>query len=260
MDLRKRTALVTGASSGIGAAMATALAARGADVVLVARRADRLTALGERLERDFGVRAHPISRDLVAAGAAATLADELAARGLTIDVLVNNAGFGTHGLFVTEEPQRVSDEIALNVTALVELTHALLPGMVDRDYGAVINVASTAAFQPLPHMAVYGATKAFVLSFTEALWGELEGTGVKALTLCPGATDTEFFDVGPGDQANLGARQSPDEVVALCLAALDRKSSPPSVIAGFRNAALAKAPRFVTRRTTIRLAGRMMAG
>jgi len=260
MDVTKRTALITGASSGIGAAMATALAARGADVVLVARRADRLTELAQRLEADYGVRAHAISRDLIKDGAAAELAAEVASLGLTIDVLVNNAGFATRSSFVTEDAARVSDEIALNVTALVELTHAFLPGMVQRHFGAVINVASTAAFQPLPVMAVYGATKAFVLSFTEALWGELEGSGVKALTLCPGATDTEFFDVGPGSDSSIGERQSPDEVVAVCLKALDKPSSPPTVISGFRNAALAKAPRLLSRKATIRASRRVMAG
>jgi short-subunit dehydrogenase len=206
-----------------------------------------------------GITAHVISRDLIKDGAAAELAAELATMGVTVDVLVNNAGFGTRGLLIEEDSARISDEIALNVTAVVELTHALLPGMVARGYGAVINVASTAAFQPLPKMAVYGATKAFVLSFTEALWGELEGTGVKALTLCPGATDTEFFDVGPGSNSSIGTRQSADDVVSVCLKALDKTSSPPTVISGFGNAALAKAPRFLSRRATIRASRRVMA-
>lgn len=260
MNLNDRTALVTGASSGIGAALATALAARGANVVLVARREDRLIHLAERLQSDFGVTAHVISRDLVKDGAAADLADEVAGLGLTIDVLVNNAGFGTHSSFVDEDAARVSDEIALNVTVLVELTRALLPGMVERGFGAVVNVASTAAFQPLPQMAVYGATKAFVLSFTEALWGELEGSGVWALTLCPGATETEFFAAGPGEQASVGPRQSVDDVVAACMKALDKPSPPPTVVSGLLNAALAKAPRFLSRRATIRVSRRVMAG
>lgn len=260
MDLQNRTALVTGASSGIGAAMATALAARGSNLVLVARRADRLTELADRLQATYGVQAHVISRDLVKDGAATEIHEEVSRQGITIDALVNNAGFATRAKFVDEEAARVSDEIALNVTALVELTHAFLPGMLERGFGAVINVASTAAFQPLPLMAVYGASKAFDLSFTEALWGELEGTGVKAITLCPGATDTEFFDVGPGSDSSIGARQSPDDVVAVCLKALDRPSSPPTVISGFRNAALAKAPRFLSRKGTIRASRRVMAG
>ena len=260
MDFKNRTALVTGASSGIGAGLATALAARGADVVLVARREDRLSELAHRLQHDFGITAHAISRDLTQPDASAGLVEDLAARGLTVDVLVNNAGFGTHSAFVKEDASRVSDEIALNVAVLVALTRALLPGMVERDFGAVVNVASTAAFQPLPQMAVYGATKAFVLSFTEALWGELEGSGVKALALCPGATDTEFFGVGPGERASIGARQSVDEVVALCMKALDKTASPPTVISGFRNAALAQSPRFLPRKAMIRLSRRVMNG
>jgi uncharacterized protein len=260
MDLRNRTALVTGASSGIGAAMATALAARGADVVLVARRADRLADVAQRLQADFGVTAHAVSRDLAADGAATALMADLDGLGVTIDVLVNNAGFGTHSLFVEEDPSRISDEISLNVAVLVQLTRALLPGMVERDFGAVVNVASTAAFQPLPRMAVYGATKAFVLSFTEALWGELEGTGVTALTLCPGATDTEFFGSGPGERASIGTRQSVDEVVAVCMRALEKQSSPPTVISGTRNALMAQAARFMPRRAMIRASRRVMAG
>jgi short-subunit dehydrogenase len=259
MELKSRTALVTGASSGIGAVMATALAARGADVVLVARRADRLESLATRLRSEFGITASAISKDLAQDGAAADLAADLAGRGLTIDVLVNNAGFGTRATFVEEDEARISDEIMLNVKVLVELTRALLPGMVERDFGAVVNVASTAAFQPLPKMAVYGATKAFVLSFTEALWGELEGTGVKALTLCPGATDTEFFDVGPGASSSIGPRQSVEDVVSICLKALDKSSSPPTIIAGRRNALLAQSPRILSRRAMIRASRRVMA-
>jgi short-subunit dehydrogenase len=255
-----KVAVVTGASSGIGAALATALAARGANVVLVARREDRLRDLADRLQADFGITAHVVSRDLVLPGAADDLAAEIADRGITIDVLVNNAGFGTHSTFVDEDPMRIADEIALNVTVLVQLTRALLPGMVQRGTGAVVNVASTAAFQPLPRMAVYGATKAFVLSFTEALWGELEGTGVTALTLCPGATDTEFFGVGPGDRASIGKRQSVDEVVAACMNALAKASPPPTVISGTRNALLAQTPRFLPRRAMIRASRRVMAG
>jgi short-subunit dehydrogenase len=259
MDFKNRTAVVTGASSGIGAGLATALAARGADVVLVARREDRLSDLANRLQHDYGINAHAISRDLVESGAAAGLVDDIATRGLTVDVLINNAGFGTFSPFAQEDATRISDEIALNVTVLVELTRALLPGMIDRDFGAVVNVSSTAAFQPVPQMAVYGATKAFVLSFTEALWGELEGSGVKALALCPGATDTEFFSVGPGARASIGARQSVDDVVGLCLKALDRPASPPTVISGFRNAALAQSSRFLSRQAMIRASRRMMA-
>jgi short-subunit dehydrogenase len=258
MDLRGQTALVTGASSGIGAEFARQLAARGADVVLVARRTDRLEGLAETLRARYGVEATTISADLARQGASEALAADVAGRGITIDVLVNNAGFATHGEFTDEDPARVHDEMALNVVAVVELTRQLLPGMVSRGRGAVVNVASTGAFQPVPTMAVYGATKAFVLSFTEALWGELQGTGVRALALCPGATATEFFDV-VGDDAQVGPERMPvDEVVRQAFAALEKNR--PSIVTGTRNALGARLPRFLSRRATIRVTQRVMAG
>jgi short-subunit dehydrogenase len=258
MIQRGQIALVTGASSGIGAEFARQLAGRGVDLVLVARRADRLQALADTLQAEFGITATPISADLTAPGASADLAAEVARRGLEVDILVNNAGFATHGAFVDEDPSRMRDEMTLNVVTVVELTRQFLPGMVDRRRGIVVNVASTGAFQPVPTMAVYGATKAFVLSFTEALWGELEGTGVRALALCPGATETEFFDV-VGDDAQVGPRRQPvDEVVRTALTSVDRGR--PSVVVGARNAAAARLPRLLTRRATIKVARRVMAG
>lgn len=258
MDLTKQTALVTGASSGIGAVFARELARRGAGVVLVARRADRLAALAAELTAAHGVTATPVAADLVKPGAARALADDLALREITVDVLVNNAGFGTHGRFTDQDPARLTDSITLNVTALVELTRIFLPAMVERDRGAVVNVASTAGFQPLPYFAVYGATKAFVLSFTEALWGELTGTGVRALALCPGATRTEFFEIA-GEAAAVGSRQTPEQVVAVALRALERSSPPPSVISGLVNSLGARSQRLAPRRLVISMAGRMMA-
>lgn len=258
MDLSKQTALVTGASSGIGAVFAGELARRGANVVLVARRADRLEELAAKLASGHGVSATAIAADLAKPGAARALADDVAARGITVDVLINNAGFGTHGPFTSLDPERLTESISVNVTALVELTRCFLPGMVERGRGAVVNVASTAGFQPLPYFAVYGATKAFVVSFTGALWGELSGTGVCALALCPGATQTEFFEVA-GEAAGVGKRQTPEQVVAVALRALDRSSPPPSVISGFANALGAWSQRLAPRRVVISMAGRMMA-
>ncbi len=195
MELAGRTALVTGGSNGIGEQLARQLADRGAHLVLAARRTDRLAAL----KADIG-RAHPdltvtvIGVDLAAADAALALADQVTEAGIVIDLLVNNAGVGSHDQFVDEDRNALARQIQLNVGSLVALTSQFLPGMISRHAGGVINVASTAAFQPVPTMAVYGATKAFVLSFTEALWGETRGTGVRVLTLCPGATETAFFD------------------------------------------------------------------
>jgi short-subunit dehydrogenase len=147
--------------------------------------------------------------------------------------------------------------MALNVVTVVELTRLLLPGMVARRHGSIVNVASTGAFQPVPTMAVYGATKAFVLSFTEALWGELEGTGVRALALCPGATATEFFDVAGADAQVGASRQPVDEVVRAALRSLEKGR--PSLVTGGRNAMAARLPRLLPRRTTIRLTRRVMA-
>jgi uncharacterized protein len=259
MQLEHRTALVTGASSGIGAVFAEQLAEAGADLVLVARRADALDAVARGVAERHGVEVVTIPADLAAAGAGRRLAHELARRGLEIDVLVNNAGFATHGPFAESDAARTDDEVALNVACVVELTHELVPHMARRRRGAVVNVASTAAFQPVPYMAVYGATKAFVLAFSEALWGELSGQGVDVVALCPGATETEFFQVA-GDSAGVGRRQTPEQVVATALKALQRGTPPPSVVSGRANALAALLPRLVTRRAAVRITRRLMTG
>ncbi|WP_405491284.1 SDR family NAD(P)-dependent oxidoreductase [Nocardia sp. NBC_00511] len=252
------TALVTGASSGIGLAFATALAERGCDLILVARRESRLRELADRLHAEHGVAVRVLAADLSVptevSRVAAVLADPLN----PVGILVNNAGFASHGALADHTAERVREEIAVNVAALAELTHAVLPGMVTRDRGVIVNIASTAAFQPISFMAVYGATKAFVLSFTEALWGELEGSGVTAVAVCPGATDTEFFDIA-GESASVGSRQTPQQVVATALRALDRRTPPPSAVSGFVNRLSARLPRMLPRRTTIRVTRNLVA-
>ncbi|MEU2038542.1 SDR family NAD(P)-dependent oxidoreductase [Nocardia niwae] len=252
------TAVVTGASSGIGAAFATALAERRCDLILVARREHRLRELATDLEHTFGIRARVLTADLSIPADVERLAVLLSADENPIDVLVNNAGFATHGPLADHDPARVREEIAVNITAVAELTRAALPDMIRRGRGAVINIASTAAFQPIPFMAVYGATKAFVLSFTEALWGELEGSGVTALAVCPGATDTEFFEVA-GEAASVGRRQTSEQVVATALRELDRRRPRPSVVSGLANAVSTRLPRYLPRRTTIRLTRGLVA-
>jgi short-subunit dehydrogenase len=184
-------ALVTGASSGIGADLARELARHGYDVVLTARRAPQLEALATEL-RALGVAATVIIQDLGVPGAARELAAELEKRGMQIDVLVNNAGFGDVGTFAHEDPDRIDAMLQVNVSALTALTRAILPGMVSRERGRIMFVSSAAAFQPGPNMATYCATKAFVLSLGEAVAYELRGTGVTLTTLCPGATHTGF--------------------------------------------------------------------
>jgi len=182
---------VTGASSGIGIEIARELARRGHGVTLVARRADKLRDLADELGR-HGIRAEVLDADLADRAARAALPDRVAALGLTVDILVNNAGLSTLGPVHRSDPEAELQMIEVDVVAVADLCSRFLPGMVERGRGAVLNVASTAAFQPLPGQAGYGGSKAFVLSYTRALGGELRGTGVSATTLCPGPVDTGF--------------------------------------------------------------------
>lgn len=250
------TALITGASSGIGAEFARALAARGADLVLVARRQDRLDSLAAELGTGYGTSCTVIALDLAAPDAAARLFADVESRGIRVSTLVNNAGFGTHGTFAELDPDRIANEIQLNVTALVELTRAFLPGMLADGRGALVNVASTAAFQPIPRMAVYAATKAFVLSFTEAIAWESRGSGLKVLALSPGPTATEFRDVADSGDAVYGRSQTPEQVVATALGALDRRNPPASIISGRQNLVQALGLRLAPRALVLQLVGR----
>jgi hypothetical protein len=188
------TCLVTGASSGIGADIARSLARRGHGVALVARRRDRLDGLAEELRADHGVRAEALAADLSQESSRTTMLETLAELGLTVEVLVNNAGFGSGGLFHQLDQERELEMVRLNVEAVVALCGRFVPKMVARGRGAVLNVASVAAFQPVPRQATYAATKAFVLSFGEALHTELRSSDVTVTTLCPGPVRSEFVD------------------------------------------------------------------
>jgi uncharacterized protein len=189
-----RTAIVTGASSGIGAEIARGLAERGHGVTLVARREERLRALAGELSDAHTVRTEVIAADLTDEASRERIAKELADRGLTVDILVNNAGFSTTGPVQESDPAREIALVRTNVEAVVHLCSLFIPGMVERARGAVLNVSSTAAFQPLPGQAAYGASKAFVLSYGQATGAELRGTGVTLTTLCPGPVETEFAE------------------------------------------------------------------
>jgi short-subunit dehydrogenase len=246
-------ALVTGASSGIGEAFARALAVRGEDLVLVARSGGKLQALAEELAARHHVRADVVAADLADPSAPGAIVAELAARGIQIGTLINNAGFGTHGRFDQLDGARERDEVLVNVYAPVALAHALLPAMLARKRGAIVNVASTAAFQPVPYMATYGATKAFVLSFSEALAEEVRAHGVKVVALCPGQTSTAFFE--GIDEARVGKARTSEQVVATALRALDRGQV--VAIDGPANYLLANAGRFAPRRVTAAIAARM---
>lgn len=207
----KGTALVTGASAGLGRDYARLFAADGHDVVLVARRRERLEELAREVASTTSVQAHVVAVDLAERGASRRIHDELRARGVAVDFLVNNAGFGTSGPFAEADAAKQLEMIQVNVVALVELTRLLLPDMLARGRGRILNVGSTAGFQAGPFMAVYYASKAFVNSFSEALAYELSGTGVTATVSCPGATETEFAGHAGNDSSllfKLGAADS----------------------------------------------------
>ena len=259
LDLSNKTAIVTGASSGLGAAYAQALADRGAKVILIARRADRLRELSDKINLKHGLYASSVlSFDLSSRDAGKTLAKIIKGRGTQIDILVNNAGFGRSISFGDEAITDITDELSVNVLSLVDLTREFLPDMQARGQGVVINVASTAAFQSLPFMAVYGATKAFVLSFTEALWGESIGTGVNVIAVCPGPTATEFFDADKASPAFGKFMQSADQVIRATFKELDKKKPAPFVISGRLNHVIALSGRFSTRRSAVKLAAAVM--
>lgn len=244
------TALVTGASSGIGEQFARQLSARGHELILVARRADRL----ERLAKELLGTAHALPCDLItAAGDLKARVDEL---GLDVDLLVNNAGFGTYGRFVELDPQREAEEVRLNCEAVVTLTHAFLPPMLERGRGGIINVASSAGMQPLPYEAVYSASKAFALNFTEALWEELRGTPIRVLAVNPGPVPTEWQAVaGHNDVSVVPGEISAQQCVAEALDAYDRGRR--SVIPGRRIRWFIRATRPSTRGVQLRIAERM---
>jgi uncharacterized protein len=215
----RETALITGASSGIGEQFARQLAARGHPVVLVARRTDRL----ERLAAELPTDAHPVPCDL--ATDAASLQDRVAGLGVEVDLLVNNAGFGTSGPFLDHDPRRDAEQVRVNCEAIVVLAHAFLPGMVERRRGGIINVASSAGMQPIPYESVYAATKAFAISFTDALHTELRGSGVRVLAVNPGPVPTEWQEVagyGTDRVAVVPGQISAEQVVREALAAYDR--------------------------------------
>ncbi|MNW48066.1 Fatty acyl-CoA reductase [compost metagenome] len=255
-DYSNKLALVTGASSGIGKVYAKQLAARGSHVVLVARSQDKLEAIAGDIKRQYGVQAVVLACDLSQVDAPRQLADQIAELGLTVDILINNAGFGTHGRFEELDPGREQEEIMLNTASLVDLTHRLLPHMLRRGDGVVVNVASMAAFMPCAYSAVYGATKAFVISFSEALWAEMRGRGVRVLALCPGATDTGFFDaVGSTDMAAGNKLSTPEKVVQTGFRGIDQGRS--YIIEGRSNSFMAQMIRFVSRRRVALIMERM---
>jgi uncharacterized protein len=195
-----------------------------------------------------------IVADLAREGAATVVAEAVAKRGLEVTLLVNNAGFATQGRFETISPQRDHEQVMVNVVAVVDLTHELLPGMLARGRAAIVNVASLGGFQPAPHLAVYGAAKAFVLSFSQALAAELSGRGVPVIALCPGPVHTGFFEVLGSTDAAIGQLQTADQVAAAALRGLE--AGKPVVIPGWRNRMSSIASRLAPRRAILAVATR----
>lgn len=248
--------LITGASSGIGEVFARKLAARGRSVLLVARSEDKLITLCNELGRSNNVRAQYIAIDLSQPESAARLFEEVEQRGLSVEMLINNAGFGSMGDFAKLDLARELNMIDLNIKSLVELTHRFLQPMLARKQGTIINVASTAAFQPVPFMATYAATKAFVLSFSEALWEENRTRGIQVMALCPGVTETNFFEAARGQKPPARVAQTPEEVVDTALRGLAQNRS--HIISGWTNYFMTQSERLVPRSLITRVAGRMM--
>ncbi|HVN28562.1 MAG TPA: SDR family oxidoreductase [Candidatus Binataceae bacterium] len=254
------TALITGASSGLGEEFARQLARENNDLVLVARREDRLKAVAAEALKLGASKVEVIASDLGQPDAAVKLHQEVGRRSIEIECLVNNAGFGTHGIFHKMPLEREIEEIDLNITALVSLTRLFIDSMVARRRGTIINVASTAAFQPVPYMATYAATKAFVLNFSEAVALEVKGAGVTVMALCPGPTRTEFQGTAGVETSSFPsfAYMDAKTVVAQALASAKRGKS--VRINGILNQVMAQSNRFSPRAITARIAGAMFKG
>lgn len=257
---RGKTVLVTGASSGIGKAFAEILAAKGANLVIVARSEEKLNELALQLSQQHAIRAHVIALDLGQLGAAEQLYQQTQAQGITVDLLVNNAGFGKWGEFLDFEPAVYESMLLLNINALVALSQAYLPGMLARKSGGIINVGSSASLVPLPYAVVYAASKAFVLSFSEGLYGECAPHGVHVMALCPGGTDTNFAQVATTKAGSAPAErsmsnwESPHAVVTKALAAFEQRKT--YLVSGLGNyLTTALLPRLLPRKTVVGLVG-----
>lgn len=250
------TALITGASSGIGAAFAKALAASQTNLILVARSQDKLNSLAKQLQQQYPIQVEVWVQDLAIPGAATSVFEAITQKNLAIDLLINNAGFGDYGIFSESSLATQLEMIQVNISALVELTYQFLPQIQQRR-GTIINISSIAGFQPLPYMSVYAATKAFVLSFSEALWAENREKGVKILAVCPGPTKTDFFERAGFAQLSTGTSEnqrsaSAEDVVQETLKALQIDTSN-VVTGGLRKKIIVNLPRFFPRDMLLKL-------
>lgn len=247
-SVQGKTALITGASAGIGEAFARLLAAKGCHLIITARSGDKLEALAASLRKQHGVQVHVYTGDLSQKETPQRLFNAITRDGLQVDLLVNNAGFGKWAGFLDEDPETYEEMISLNITSIVRLTHLILPDMLQRGEGGIINVASIAAFQPCPYIAVYSATKSFLLHFSEALYGEYNSKGITVTALCPGNTQTGFFVKAEANTGNMKF-DTPERVAKDGLNALLRRKN--YKITGLGNYIQSNSSRFLPRKTII---------
>lgn len=254
-----KTALITGASSGIGEEFARDLAAKKTDLVLVARSQDKLEKLAKELSNQYQVKVEIIVQDLTEVAAGQRVLEQVQEKGLIIDLLINNAGFGDYGAFCDRSLSKQMAMIQLNISALVELTGLFLPQMQQKGSGAIINISSIAGFQPIPYLSVYAATKAFVLSFSEALWAENKDLGVKILAVCPGPTESEFYKEADFPDSATGlngmSMTTTEKVVQETFKALDKEQSH-VVTGGFANQVVVNLPRLIPRDLLVDVVGK----
>jgi len=257
-----KTALITGASSGIGAEFAKQLAERGMNLILVARSADKLKALAKQIQAEHDCIVSVLPCDLTAPGAAASLKSLTEQGGLRVDMLINNAGFGSYGEFANQSAALQREEIDLNVQSLVELSHTFLTPMIERSDGAIINVASAAAFQATPYMSIYGATKAFVLSFSLGLWSELKSQGVFVHALCPGPVETNFFAASGSKELEENVKKFPmmsvERCVGTCLKSFERGQA--FVVPGVSNKLATGFSKITPRQLAATVSGKFIGG
>jgi len=235
---RMKSVLITGGSSGIGEAFAVKLASGGHNILLIARSADKLKSVCDRLMGTFNIDAQFIAADLTRKGSDLVIYEETVKRGIEVEWLINNAGIGSGGDFIEDELPGITEMMYLNMTAMVSLTHRFLPQMRERRSGKIINTGSMAGFGPIPYMCVYAASKNFVAAFTEALAEENDRFGVQVVLLCPGATETNFFDaagIGPERKTSFAPKhlETPEQVVTAAMSGIKKEEK--VIISGFRN-------------------------
>lgn len=254
-SIKNKTALITGASSGIGEAFAYELAKQGTNLILTARSEDKLDFLASKISKEYNVKVNVFAGDLLQKDTPYKLYNQIKEAGLSIDILINNAGFGKWTNFLDESIQQYEDMIEININALVKLCHLVLPDMLQKGDGGIVNVASTGALQPCPYVAAYCASKSFVLNFSEALYGEYHKKGITITALCPGNTTTGFQSVAKANTKGMTA-DSPEEVAKQGIKALLKNKN--FKIVGTMNYVQSFLPRFLTRKAMINVVSGMM--